>query len=104
MPEHIAAAAIEIPCSKLQGIFDRVEFCLFYDSVAYPAANSGKCARLCGPTLPTEVYPARYPEGMKSFVVPAALPLDLDMLIGFGISIFYNFGAPVFRICGFRNP
>jgi hypothetical protein len=38
----------EAPCSKLQGIFDRKECGLFYDSLAYPAASGGECARFCG--------------------------------------------------------
>jgi hypothetical protein len=66
--------------------------------------SAGNALVFFGPKLPTEVYPARYPGEMKSFVVPAPLPLDLDMLLGFGTSLFYNFGVPVFRICGFRNP
>jgi hypothetical protein len=39
---------IENPCSKLQGIFDRKECGLFYDSLAYPAASGGECARFRG--------------------------------------------------------
>jgi hypothetical protein len=39
---------IEDPCSKLQGIFDRRECGLFYDSLAYPAASGGECARFRG--------------------------------------------------------
>ena len=34
MPDHIVAASIEIPCSKLQGIFDRVE--VFFVPAALP--------------------------------------------------------------------
>ena len=44
---------IEEPCSKLQGIFDCKEFCLFFDSLAFPAAtrlsssksSCGECTR-----------------------------------------------------------
>jgi hypothetical protein len=39
---------LKIPCSKLQGIFDRKECGLFYDSLAYPAASGGECARFRG--------------------------------------------------------
>jgi hypothetical protein len=39
---------IEDLCSKLQGIFDRKESSLFSDSLAYPAASGGECARFCG--------------------------------------------------------
>jgi hypothetical protein len=42
---------IEAPCSKLQGIFDRKECRHFLDSLAYPAASCGECARYCGSTL-----------------------------------------------------
>jgi hypothetical protein len=38
----------EDPCSKLQGIFDRKECGLFYDSLAHPAAIGGECARFRG--------------------------------------------------------
>jgi hypothetical protein len=54
MPEAVAPEAkmrliaIEDPCSKLQGIFDRKECCLFYDSLAYSAASGGECARFRG--------------------------------------------------------
>jgi hypothetical protein len=41
---------IEDPCSKLQGIFDRKECGLFYDSLSYPAASGGECARFRGST------------------------------------------------------
>jgi hypothetical protein len=36
---------IEAPRSKLRGIFDRKEICLFLGSLANPAASGGKCAR-----------------------------------------------------------
>jgi len=36
------AIELKIPCSKLQGIFDRKECGLFYDSLAYPAASGGE--------------------------------------------------------------
>jgi hypothetical protein len=39
---------LKIPCSKRQGIFDRKECGLFYDSLAYPAASGGECARFRG--------------------------------------------------------
>jgi hypothetical protein len=39
---------LKIPCNKLQGIFDCKECGLYYDSLAYPAANGGECARFCG--------------------------------------------------------
>jgi hypothetical protein len=39
---------VEDPCSLLQGIFDRKESGLFYDSLAFPAASGGECARFCG--------------------------------------------------------
>ena len=32
---------MKIPCSKLQGIFDRKEYGLFYDSLAYPPQAAG---------------------------------------------------------------
>ncbi len=35
----------EAPCSKLQESFDCKEFCLFFDSLANPAASCGECAR-----------------------------------------------------------
>jgi hypothetical protein len=38
-------SGMEEPCSKLQGIFDCKEFCQFFDSLAYPAASCGVCAR-----------------------------------------------------------
>ena len=45
-------ALIEAPCSKLQGIFDRKECGLFFDSLAYPAAIGGECARFRGSAKP----------------------------------------------------
>ncbi|HSO62498.1 MAG TPA: hypothetical protein VLR50_15810 [Desulfobacterales bacterium] len=39
---------MKIPCSKLQGIFDRKESALFYGPLAYPAASGGECARFRG--------------------------------------------------------
>jgi len=45
-----SGAVIKDPCSKLQGIFDRKESSLFSDSLAYPAASGGECARFCGST------------------------------------------------------
>jgi hypothetical protein len=44
----IEVSELKIPCSKLQGIFDRKECGLFYDSLAYPAASGGECARFSG--------------------------------------------------------
>ena len=41
---------MEEPRSKLRGIFDRKEFCLFFGSLANPAASDGKYARCCGST------------------------------------------------------
>ena len=42
------AAKIEAPHSKLLGIFPRKVFCLFFDSLAKPAASHGISARCCG--------------------------------------------------------
>jgi hypothetical protein len=42
---NVETNRIEAPCSKLQGIFDRKEFCLFLGSLANPAASGGECAR-----------------------------------------------------------
>jgi hypothetical protein len=50
--QDIIGQGIEDPCSKLRGIFDRKECGLFYDSLAYPAASGGECARFRGSTLP----------------------------------------------------
>ena len=55
---RLKVTGIEDPCSKLQGIFDRKECGLFYDSLAYPAASGGECARFCGSII------KRTPEGV----------------------------------------
>jgi hypothetical protein len=53
--KKLKAFPIEDPCSKLQGIFDRKECGLFYDSLAYPAASGGECARSRGSGMPQAV-------------------------------------------------
>ena len=47
MPSH-SPGIIEDPCSKLQGIFDRKECSLLKNSITYPAASGGECARFRG--------------------------------------------------------
>ncbi|MGD9310211.1 MAG: hypothetical protein PVG51_13785, partial [Desulfosarcina sp.] len=45
---HLFQLRIEEPRSELRGIVDRKEFCLLFDSLAYPAASDGECARCRG--------------------------------------------------------
>jgi len=47
-PDNGRVQGLKIPCSLLQGIFDRKESGLFCDSLAYPAARGGECARFRG--------------------------------------------------------
>ena len=45
---RLRAGPIEAPCSKLQGIFHLTRISSILDSLAYPAASCGECARRLG--------------------------------------------------------
>ena len=44
----MAVCELKIPCSKLQGIFDRKECGLFYDSLAFAVQTMGRVGALPG--------------------------------------------------------